>query len=228
MKNHLFYLILVNICLLACNSDSHDSASSEKMMSDYYIRYLASEKQIKAEASFSKADTSQNFMPYKVEGDVKFQGKNMGHRELPDKTIRYNFENYIEYPSKFTFEFRNSSGKNQKQVLELPPLVNFAIQGDVSQKNGGILSLEDNEFQDGESIVMLLSDLRTNTITIEFNLTAESSSLEIPSARLLELEPGAIRMYLVRKKIQTIEEKAMVINSTIEYYSKDSGFVLIE
>lgn len=228
MKNHLFYFLLLSFCLLACNSDSSTSEKTETLVANYYIRYLEPERQIKVEASFAKFDTSGRRVPIPMESGVQFQNETMGHRELPGGTVRHNFENFLDYPGQFKFQFQNLEGKPQQQELSLAPLTQFSINGEVSQSSGGILSLEGNDFQEEESLVMLLSDLRTSTISIEFDLKPGMTAIQIPSEKLLGLQQGAIKMYLVKKQIKSIEEDGYAYTSTIEYYSKDSGFLLGE
>ncbi len=213
---------------MGCNSNSDQQALSAHLVANYYIRYLEPEKQVKAEVSFFKKDTSGYDTPLRMNNPVKFQGQAMGHRELPDGSVRYNFENFFSYPTEFVFEFNNLENLIQKQVLKLAALRSFSMVGEASRSKGAQLSLEGNEFQKDESLVILLSDLRTNTFSIEFDLEPGMTSLDIPAEKLAQLEAGAIKMYLVRKQVQQIEEPGYILNSTIEYYSKDLGFLLTD
>lgn len=227
MKILLRITLFISICLAACNSEPAKTTPSKKLFANFYIRYLQPEKQVKAEANFLRGDSIKNAKALRIDGGVSFQNSGMGQRKLPNGTIRYNYENFFDYPTDFVFGFKDLNGEPQKQTLTLPPLGAFSTS-EVSQSKGGKLILENDVLTNEESLVCLMSDSNEQTVSFAIEAASKGSEFVIPTEKLSKLALGSIKLYLVRKKVEKVSNPGYSYTSTIEYYSNEYNFDLLK
>ncbi|MCR9290219.1 MAG: hypothetical protein NXI23_22840 [Bacteroidetes bacterium] len=228
MKNLLKIVLFTIVCLVACNSEPRPLTHSETLFANFYIRYLQPEKQVKAEANFLKGDSLKTAKPLLIDGGVAFLSSGMSNRTLPNGAIRYTYENFLDYPSEFTFKFKNPSGDAQKKIVKLDPLSPISAKGSISQSKGGILILEKDTLSNGESLVVLISDAEGHTVSFVVESESGSSEFEIPAKKLAKLSSGKINLYVVRKRVEEVNEPGYSFTSTIEYYSDNHEFELVD
>ena len=219
--------LFVCVCLAACNSKPAETKSAETLFANFYIRYLETEKLLKAEAFFLKGDSLKNAKPFQPEAGVSFQNSGTESRTLPNQSVRYGYENLADYPNKFEFKFENSNGEDQTQTFELNRAGNFSVQSELSKSKGGELKLEEDKLAEGESFVFLITDSENQTVSLITKLD-EDNAFKIPAEKLKELAVGEIKFYPVKKQVKEVTENGYHYTSTIEYYSRTYTFKLAE
>lgn len=227
MKNLLGIALFVCVCFAACNSKPTKTKPAETLFANFYIRYLETEKLMKAEAFFLKGDSLKNAVSFQPGGGVSFQNSGTESRTLPNQSVRYGFENQADYPTDFEFKFENPDGENQSQTFRLNPAGNFSVKSGLSKSKGSVLILEDDKLEEGESFVFLITDSENQTISLITKLN-EDNTFEIPAEKLEKLAVGKIKFYPVKKQVKEVSENGYHYTSTIEYYSRTYTFELAE
>ena len=60
-----------------------------QLIAEYYVRYLESDRQIKAYATFHEGDSLSNALPKTFLGGVSFRGSGMEPRAISNQITRY-------------------------------------------------------------------------------------------------------------------------------------------
>ena len=212
------YLFVVVLIFGGCNSYEPSNASPF-LLSEYFVRYLQSQKQIKAHASFFEGDSLATVHPKTFFGGVSFQGSGMVPKDLAGKATRYTLTRKGEYEGKFQFRYKNDENEDQAHVIEMSPIEEFLLQGDISKSNGMTLIVRGGLLEKKESLILLFSDdqNRASTVTVQ----GPSNSIEhfIPPTNLANLSLGTGKLYLVKKKEEIVEKGRQRTISVIEFYS---------
>lgn len=219
------YLLLFTFlgCLGACRTDSADAkrgASTARLSTELYVRYLETERQLKAHAAFSYGDSLPTLQTNDFPKGVLFQSKSMNPNQLPDRTLRYVYNGTGEYtPNGFVFTYEDPTGKNRTYTLKLAPIEDFSVKG-TATPHGLTLVLKGAPFQANESLILLFLNEKNKAFSSEFKGPFDVEELAVPPAQLAGITPGKHFLYLVKKQITTSTDGNANITSEIEFYSK--------
>lgn len=208
------------ILLNSCKSDK----TTEKiphLFADYYVRYLETERQIKAHAAFYEGDSVRTARPVQFNATVSFQGNPMNPRQLQPNTIRYIYNGTGDYAADgFTFQYQDLSGKNRKQVLQMTPIEDFSITGEASRSKGLTLNIQSAPFRENETLILFFTNVSNNqAYSLEYKGLIDLPLL-IEPGELQGMTPGKQVLYLVKKQFNTAKEENIDLTSSIEFYSK--------
>jgi hypothetical protein len=222
MKRARLFSFPLLFLVLFCYNCSNDGTSSRNphQYGDFFVRYLAQARQLKATANFLEGDTIRTAQPIEMERGVLFQGKSMEMRYLPNDMVRYSTEEVTEYPDKFSFSF----GKSQVFEMDMTPIDSFTIKEGKCQLSDGLSFYVDAPPGDKESLVLFFSDANRKATTLTLEGPIASQQITVPADQLSQLTPGPYELYLVKKKKISKEEKAVSSLGAIEYYTPAINF----
>jgi len=197
---------------------------TDNLKIDYYVRYLHSDKQVKAEISFSEViDSTKKLLPKRMK-EVLFQNNALDEKKSTE-SYKYRFTKKIPFVDTCRFVYRNNT-----QQINLPPVIinpidDFSIKKNKVSKLGGTnITVMGNPLQKQESIVILISDANNKTVTF----LANALSIEIVPEKIGDLSLGQGTIYAVRKQrvedISTIQQ----LTGLTEYYSEVKIIEIVE
>jgi hypothetical protein len=216
-----FIVILLSSCTPTPSSD-------EPMVIGYlYTRYLQEGNQLKATASFFQGDSLATAQPISLEGGVAFQGSGMGSRNLQGEMIRYQYENQVNYPKEFVFNWKNPDGKAEEMRISMPPLDSLRINSPWSLTKGGSLELF-TPLKENEGLVFLFTDENNKASSASIAGPLAVGQIDLSSSDLSGLHSGNGFIYLVKKQLQEEKNNNRLFSYTAEYYTKQYPLILTE
>jgi len=210
---------LLAAAALCCSAPQAQEPPAHRI-ADLFIRYLQSDQQLKAYASFYEGDSLPVARPLTIEGGVRFIGKPMEKRELSEYGIRYTAARTGNYRDQFGFTFPREDGHLQEYVLAMTPIDSFAFQAPPSKTLGATLFIENGKLQAGESLVLFFSGPDNKAYTIDITGPTASASHSLNAGQLADLPTGSLQLYLVKKKIVVEESQEVTVLKAIEYYTR--------
>ena len=211
-------LILLLLVGLSCESSKKESTNNKKLIVDYYVRYLQSDKQVKAEISFSELDSIGKTMP-KIMTEVLFQQKALDGKRILNR-YRYQLTESASFEDNYTFDYRRNGEGFIKQEIAMSPIEAFEIKNkQVSKTESTILTLKGTAFKENEQLVLLFSDKNNKTATVTFDNLSMDQSLTILPKQIADLTIGKGSLYLVRRQIINDTLDNLVLTGVTEFYS---------
>lgn len=221
MKRHLFYLYFIfGMCYACSNPAIEPEEKPPHWFANYYVRYLQTEKQLKAHASFLEGDSLKNAEPKKFRGGVSFQGKKMEFRDLQGKVFRYLINERADYNETFQFRHRDDNGDYWEYTMKMHPISDFFIKDKISKSKGMTIIVDGGILQDNESLVLLFNDQYNKAATLSIEGPSKTIELFVPPDQLQKLTLGKGQLYLVKKQFNEDQEEQLTANSSIEFYTK--------
>jgi len=217
--------ILLLSCYFSCESIQKKSLQNDILKIDYYVRYLQSDKQVKAEISFSEVvDSTKKIMPKRMV-EVLFQENALDGKRIKDR-YKYQLTKNISFADTFNFTYRaNTTQGVANQFITINPIIDFSIKKNkVSKLGGTILTLIGNPLQQEESIIILLSDANNKTITF----LAKELTFNILPEKVKDLASGKGTIYVVRKHSSTADSEVQQLTGLTEYYSEVKEIEIVE
>lgn len=208
-------ILLLSLCF-SCESTQKESLQKDILKIDYYVRYMHSDKQVKAEISFSEIiDSTKKMIPKRME-EVLFQNNALDGQKIKD-SYQYQLTQQIPFVDTYTFTYRDYTQQVATQSIPLYLIADFSIKKNkVSKLGGTTLTLEGAPLQAEESIVILLSDTNNKTVTI----LSQELSITIPPKKVKDLALGQGAIYAVRKQKVDVVAADYQLTGLTEYYSK--------
>lgn len=223
-KNILFLTILISLSafLSQCQAPV-EQAPTETVQASFYVRYLADGFQLRGQATFFDADSSL----IKIPGGVAFMGSGTNEKELPGQLIRYESTLQTPYQSELQFNFKlPDNEKSSKVAVKMSGLPGFKVTK-ASKSEGLYLDL-DGELKTGETILLLFTDPNQEARTILRPGPLTQEQLFIPADALSHFIPGEYQLYLVKQLETEGQEATLDFNFSIEYYTTEEAFTLLE
>ncbi len=225
-KNSLLlstFILLTSLCL-SCESSQKQSIQKDILKIDYYVRYLQSDKQVKAEISFSEViDSTQKLLPKRM-NEVLFQDSALDGKKVKD-TYKYQLTKQIPFVEPYNFAYRDDTKEIANHSISLNPVTDFSIKKNkVSKLGGTILTLVGNPLQKNETIVILLSDAKNKTSTF----FAKELSITISPEKVKDLSLGQGSIYVVRKQVVENTSAFRQLSGLTEYYSEVKEIEIVE
>ena len=227
-QNLLFALILLGWCSACNNPAIEPEEKPPHWFAKYYVRYLQTERQLKAHASFLEGDSLENAEPKKFRGGVSFQGKRMEFRDLQGKLFRYIHNERTGYSDNFLFRHRDDNGDYWEYTMKMNPIEDFFIKDDISKSKGMTLIADGAILQQNESLVFLFSDENNKAATFTVEGPSKTIELSIPAEQLKDLSLGKGQLYLVKKQYNEDQEEQLNATSSIEFYTKSIDIEVVE
>ena len=215
---YIFFWTLLLLAATACNGP----AAAPKQTLDCYVRYLAPEAQIRAEATLKTGMEGQG-APQPVEVPEGFRYQNVLMSTSHKQGVSY----FIEHPGGYTpqhnFRWKDAEGNAHSFDMEMSPVTAFSFGGKTSlaRAEPATFTWEGGALEKGEGLVFMWEQPDTrSTIPMEVIGTPGQTEIEFPSVKLSELAPGTWTLYIVRKKLVEGLSGAVQVSGLVEYYSK--------
>ncbi len=217
MRIFLFFTILV--ALFAC-SNEQKSKSEELLFAEYYLRYLESEGEMKAEATFAKGKDKKSARKTDLEGTITINGMGLDPIKIDGKTLRYQQVLKAKFKDNYTFQFIDDLDQKTDHAIRLAPINKFTIKSNtVSKIQGFTLEWVGSPLEKNEQLLVMITDKNGKAHSVTFNGATTTSSVQIPSSELTPLSEGEGYIYLVKKQAGNSNSDKMHILSEMEYYS---------
>ncbi len=217
----LLFITLVSACQVAGNREQ------PILFADFYLRYLESEKQLKAEAIFSEGDSVSVSKSTSMK-TVFFNGEAMQARDLGKQGIRYRVEQRGDYRSEYTFAFKKEGQAQLEQKLKMPAIKNIQLQGTASRSAGFTISWEGEAVGKDESLVVLFTDASNKAAAISIEGPSQQSSVTLTASQLDQLASGPTSMYLVKKRMERTASDHFRAVGISEFYTKSLKIDIVD
>lgn len=221
------YLILLLFWGTGCQQDTQ-STDNQRLFSEFFVRYLEPEQQLKAYASFFEGDSIKTAAPKTFLGGVSFQGMGMESRNLLDQAIRYTITSTGDYQPVFEFKYKNDDREEIIHSISMSPIEDFVVAPQVRKSEGMTLTVEGGALAPNESLVLLFNDENNKASSITINGPTQGIKHDIPASNLSGLNPGKCQLYLVKKKSEIAESSDAYTVSSIEFYSNTTDVEIME
>jgi hypothetical protein len=220
MNRTVFFLLCAScLALSACEGAGAESRAPH-VFAEYFIRYLEEERQLKAHAAFFEGDSLQAAQPKVIAGGVALQNIAMSRRDLGGRGIRYTLDRSADYEPPYRFSYRDDRGLFREHLIDMSPIANFFIKGQISKSLGMAIVVEGGLLKHGESLLLLFTDAEQMATSISIGGPTSTIEYALPPHALANLNPGPGWLYLVKKQSATIQGQTQTTFSAIEYYSR--------
>lgn len=200
-----------------------------RLFAEFFVRYLQTERELKAHASFFEGDSIQAAVPKAFAEGATFQGKGMNTRNLPGGTVRYTFEQRDNYADTFQFSFKDDLGIRRNIPVAMAPIDSFSVRDEqISKSKGMALYARGGRLAKGESMVLFFSDQDNKASTILLTGPSAGEEYRIPAAKVETFSPGRYELYLVKKKREVVKGDTISTMADIEYYTNTINVEVVE
>lgn len=231
MRQTLFIIFFGGTFLLACGckeAASGQEKPKEKLYIDFFVRFLADESQLKAQATFSEGISPDEAKPKHIEGGVAFQNSGMIERNIQSKIIRYESIREGEYADDFPFQFKDDEGNQRAYNLKMSPIEAFFLKGEISRSKGMTIVVNGGLIKANEQLVFFFSDEDNKAYSITLSGPAKTIEFVFESAQTAPLHLGPGKLYLVKRQDNQQENDEISLVSSIEYYTKAIDIEVVE
>lgn len=225
------------LALLCCQCSSTPekvetatTTETNTIFTNFYVRYLQSEQQLKGQVTFAQGKDVQDTKPVNMK-KVNFMESGMNKKDVAGKFSRYIYQAPTPNAmTNFNFNYTDNSGKSYQQELEMKPLENFSIKDGYSKSKGMILQLEGESahLTADESLVLLFSDEKNKVTTLEVGGPSTNPAINFTGSQLGDLSLGKNKLYIVKKQNRRFQKDNYDMTSTIEFYSSTIELDMME
>jgi hypothetical protein len=233
MKSLSFILITIfSIMALGCQSDpsTQDQSVKNILSGQFYVRYLQTEKELKAEVTFNTPIENGQTEPIELTS-VSFEGEPMKIRRLskPVQIIRYDHLQRGLYQSNYRFEFKHDKLGLLTNTLSMNPILKFSVPNNrVKKSEGLIINWEGFPLTSEQRLVLFFTDENKQAFTAEVEGPTESSTIKLSSDKVTGLKPGQNQLALIQKQLRTKVQNGFQSLSEIEFYTDPITIVVEE
>ena len=211
------FSLLILLCF-SCNFSQKKSLKQKILQIDYYVRYLQTDKQVKAIIGFTEIDSTQKRTPKMME-EVLLEKHTLSGKKVGNQ-YRYQLTKEIPFAENYELTYRLNREETITQTINIYPIIDFTIKkGKVSKKMGTNLIFEGMPLATNEALVLLLSDKDGQTATFKITNQRKNSIITIPAEKVNHLAVGKGTMYMVRKQTTQTQSAATELVGLTEYYS---------
>lgn len=228
LRTTALYSFAVLLLLVTACKKSTTKEDNHRLFSEYFVRYLESDRQIKAYATFFEGDslakaTSKTFL-----GGVSFQDSPMEARNIMDNAIRYTITQSGDYASSFEFEYKDDQRNENSHSVSMTPIKSFVLPPQIQKSEGLKLTVEGGHLGENESLVLLFNNEANKASSITISGPSQGIEHLIPADNLNGLTSGKCQLYLVKKKNEITESSDSYTVSSIEFYSNTVEVEVVE
>jgi len=224
MKFLISSLVSISILLtFGCQSDSkiETSKKTTHIFAKYYVRYLQTEKELKAEVSFKEGDSLATARSI-VLTNVTFEGEPMNVQNL-GKThgVRYGSRKTGLYKDQYEFKYNGDQFGTLGHTIKMNPITDFELKEDkINKASGGTLIWQGKPLQKNQELILLFTDEQKKAFPLQIKGPSEKPEIKLTAQELTGLTPGKGQLMLVKKQISQSEEDNFSKISEMEFYSK--------
>jgi hypothetical protein len=220
MKNSIYlsFFLLSTLFLSAC-SNSIAVADAQTLFVEHYVRYDEEDKTIKATATFRVGDSLQNAKAAAIADGVVLNGVPLKETKS-DAGINYNIDGpKTKFDAAYRFSFKNPLTKKIYETeFLLASATNIVVKnGILSKKTGGNIQWEGGALTPGEEFSLRIEDSKGNNSEINIIGNGRNeANYDFRPGQLDEVTPGKVTIYVVRTKIQTIQQPNTAVKGKLQ------------
>ncbi len=220
------FILLISLCF-SCNFSQKELPQKNILQVEYYVRYLQTDKQVKASISFMEIDSTKKRMAKRME-EVLFANNSLNGEKVGNQ-YRYQLTKELPFAAKYDWSYRLNNTKTVTNKINIEPISDFVIKkGKVSKTAGTNLTFEGVELSSKETLVLLLSDANNKTVTIKIDNHPRNAPITILPEHVNRLAVGSGTLYLVKKENIQTESDGIQVTGLTEYYSTVKAIEVIE
>lgn len=221
-KFFLFVALIFSIASCQSSIEPKTKQNAKHIFAKYYVRYLQTEKELKAEVSFKEGDTLATARSI-VLNDVSFEKNKMKIQNLgKSHGIRYSVRKQSPYSQKYNFEYTSEHLGPLSHQLEMEPITDFSVKdGIVKKAEGMILQWEGAPLTKQQKLVLLFTDEQKKAVPIQISGPTTESQITIDAEKLDLLSVGKGRLMVVKKQLSQTKEQFFTKISEMEFYSNN-------
>lgn len=231
---YTFFALFIGLLIASCDSSQSQkertvqSSQEEKdtstiLYADLYMRYMAENNSVKAQANFKEGLDLKTAQNKKFKGGVSFQGSGMEEKNLQGKLIRYEANRYGDLTPPYRFGFDvNGQGKKIFNA-NISAIGNFEIK---QHDKYLTISCTDGKLTKEEHLVVLFSDKDNTAASVVIPGPSTSNSHNIMLEQIQQLASGDCKVYLVKKRLEKRKEENLDLRIDTEYYTTSIDFKL--
>ena len=224
-----FYIPLalaLSLCLsmISCQKDNQENHSPLNV--NLSVRYLAKGKAARAEAHLTTEDSLGKQTAVLSPSGVKANNKELSNKWLSDKLNKYQLEIIQEYESSVVFDWSTPQGKQRSDTLYMETLPELNLGDSIDTKKPLKINLKNSLLDSTESITLVMSEKESgSTRTISLNGPYSQKDFELDFSKE-NIQPGIWNYYFVKRKEEKINENAIFLQTSFEYYSFDAQVLI--
>lgn len=215
---YLSFALISNLFLAAC-SNTTAVADAQTLFVEHYVRYDDEDKTIKATATFKIGDSLRNAKPTAIADGVVLNGTPLKETKS-DAGTNYNIDGpKAKFDAAYRFSFKNPLTKKLYETeFLLAAATNIVVKnGILSKKTGGNIQWEGGALTPGEELSLRIEDSKGNNSEINIMGNGKNeANYEFRPGQLDEVTAGKVTIYVVRTKVQTIEQPDTAVKGKLQ------------
>lgn len=221
MQRFSLLLVAAILGLASCSSDkTADNDNSVGTQLSFYLRYLESERKVKAIAECRIENEDGLMVADSFEYKIWIQGRPLELLPEISKPGYYSLDLDHAQPGQFEFVFEDKKGKPESYSFNLLPKDSISVIA-LRDTQGLSLQFSNNGLGENESLIIVATDQDNASASTSINGPG-AGTLYVPYDVFKALKPGTLTLYLVRKtRINAQHETGRRYVAELEYYYRD-------
>ena len=215
----------LTLLFFGCQQETPKSIPSTN--AEVYIRYLADNKKITAEATFyTKKDSANTILNF---DNVTFANHPMKGKSLNPNHTRYriDLEKHTLAPA-YEIRFWNKEQKPKSITLNLTKVDSFSFSKIIKKEKGATLKIAGNSLSKNEKISFIFTNEKNETAELKLGNISIEKPISLNKEQLSMLPVGNNEFYLIRTQI--FEKKAEDFNAKgiLQFFSQSIDIEVVE
>ena len=226
----LFILFGFSLLTTSCtNEPKPTTASTLTVFSNFYVRYLQEDKELKAEAIFKIGDSIRTAQTKAIHS-VFFEESAMELKDLGKNGVRYRSKKAGQiFKENYLFKAEINETQELDYILKLKPIHSFSIkEKTLNRSKGTTLVWEGTALSKEELLVVFFVNPDKKPVSLTINGPTNTSEVFLAAKNLSRLKAGKGQLRLIRKALNQLEDEPKNIESVIEYYTKSIDIDIVE
>jgi len=218
------FLILL---IIGCKSDTKVLESASEITVEIFLRYLGSDRHLKAEISFSEIDSLDKKRPFKME-EVLFQNRSLDGLKIQNR-YSYQYAQNEPFGTFCNFQFTREGEATNDLKITYNPVDSFSIiDKSIKKSIGATLFYSPSPLQEQENLLLLISDTLNRTTTLNIRGPLDTEQIFLEPEQLKEMTSGPGKIFLVRRQKIGHSIGEIEVSGFMEYYSKQVNIMIEE
>ncbi len=227
----LFFLFVFALVFCACSNEQKPAPTipQTNAYSNFYVRYLQDDQELKAEATFKIGDSLKTATIQAIQ-KVSFEDHPMDLKDLGKNGIRYRSKKSGQaFKGNYTFNATINEQQHFDYPISIDPIESFSIkEKKLSRSKGATIAWEGTALKKGELLVVFFINPDKKPASLTINGPSNASEIFLAAKNLSQLKVGTGKLRLIRKVLNKFEEEPQNIASVIEFYTTPIEINIIE
>ncbi|MFK8101507.1 MAG: hypothetical protein AB8G15_03235 [Saprospiraceae bacterium] len=233
LLSYLAFLLFLGSCTNEQNADTNSNkitaTTSQQTFTNFYVRYLEDDQELKAEAIFKIGDSLKTATAQAIQS-VSFENTPMTIKDLGKNGIRYRSKKSGQsFKEKYTFNAQLDSKISIDYPLSINTVNSFSIkEKQVRRSKGVTITWDGTPLVKGELLVVFFVNPDKKPVSFTINGPTNKSEVFLEAKNLSRLKAGEGKLRLIRKVLNRLDEAPQNIESVIEYYTRPINIIIAE